>query len=39
MLKNQFGQITKQPLSNFETWKFRKYKQIQIWVLGPDRSC
>ena len=32
-----FGRTTKQPLSNFEPWKFWKYKQL--WGLGPDPSC
>ena len=44
MLKNNknqikiclFGQTTKQPLSNFEPWKSRKYKQL--WGLWPDPS-
>ena len=44
MLKNHFnahktclfGQITKQPLSYFETWKSWKYKQI--WGLQPDHG-
>ena len=32
-----FGETTKQPLNNFETWKPRKYKQIG--GLEPDSSC
>ena len=31
-----FGQTTKQPLSDFESWKSWEYKQL--WGLGPDGS-
>ena len=32
-----FGQTTRQPLRNFEPWKFWKYKQLG--GLGPNPSC